>query len=151
MISDKKTAEKLQRFCAYRERSIKEVKDKLTALHVAPQEHALYIKMLQSQKFLDEKRFVSAFINDKFKINRWGRIKIRQLLLAYHVDEALIEKGFEKIDEAEYLKTLQQIINRYKPKTKGLDTYKAQQKILTHCYSKGFEPELVRMLLQKND
>jgi len=144
---DKKILGKLQRFCVYRERSTKEVKDKLVALKVDYREFSEYINTLQEQKFLSEHRFVTAFINDKFKINRWGKIKIRQALQLHKVENALIETSFEKIDDASYIKTLQQIINRFKPKVKGLDTYAAQQKILAHCYSKGFEPELARQII----
>jgi regulatory protein len=148
---NKKILGKLQRFCVYRERSTKEVKDKLVALQVDYRELAEYINALQEQKFLSEPRFVAAFVNDKFKINRWGKIKIRQALQLHKIDPALIEMGFEKIDDVVYTKTLQHIINKFKPKVKGLDIYTAQQKILAHCYSKGFEPEMVRSLLQIND
>lgn len=151
MILDKKILGKLQRFCVYRERSTKEVRDKLIALKVDYQELAEYINTLEEQKFLSEPRFVAAFINDKFKINRWGKIKIRQVLQLHKIENALIETGFEKIDDAAYTKTLQHIINRFKPKLKNLDLYVTQQKTLAHCYSKGFEPELVRTLLQIND
>jgi len=132
---NKKILGKLQRFCVYRERSTKEVKDKLVALQVDYRELAEYINALQEQKFLSEPRFVAAFVNDKFKINRWGKIKIRQALQLHKIDPALIEMGFEKIDDVVYTKTLQHIINKFKPKVKGLDIYTAQQKILAHCYS----------------
>jgi regulatory protein len=148
---DKKILGKLQRFCVYRERSTKEVKDKLVALKVEYSALSAYINALEEQKFLSDTRFVSAYINDKFKINRWGKIKIRQALQLHQIDNSLIESGFEKIDDAEYAKTLRHIINRFKPKVKGLDVYAAQQKTLAHCYSKGFEPELVRTLLQVRD
>ena len=151
MAIDKKILGKLQRFCVYRERSTKEVKDKLIALKVDYRELSEYMNALEEQKFLSEPRFVTAFINDKFKINRWGKIKIRQALQLHKVDPALIETGFEKIDDDAYTKTLQHIINRFKPKVKGLDIYTTQQKTIAHCYSKGFEPELVRSFLHIND
>ena len=148
MVLDKKILGKLQRFCAYRERSTKEVKDKLTTLKIFYDQQQHYIKTLEEQKFLDEARFVKAFVNDKFKINRWGKIKIRQALSLFQVNDTLITHALDNIDEAEYLKSLQHIITRYKPKTKGLEKYPATQKILKHCYSKGYEPDITGKLLQ---
>lgn len=152
MNADKKILAKLQRFCVYRERSIQEVKEKMALLKVPFAEYNLYIALLEEQKFLDEKRFVKAFINDKFKINRWGKIKIKQALALHKISGNDADEIFERcIDEQHYLKTLQQIITRFKPKTKGLDKYKAQQKILAHCYAKGYEPEWVRQIISTEE
>jgi regulatory protein len=148
MVLDKKILGKLQRFCAYRERSTKEVNDKLTTLKIFYDQQQLYVKVLEEQKFLDEARFVKAFVNDKFKINRWGKIKIRQALSLFQVNDTLIIHALENIDDAQYLKALQHIIDRYKPKTKGLEKYLATQKILKHCYSKGYEHDITGKLLQ---
>ena len=30
-----------------------------------------------AEKYIDESRFAKAYVNDKYKFNKWGRIKIR--------------------------------------------------------------------------
>jgi SOS response regulatory protein OraA/RecX len=66
----------------------------------------------------------------------------------FQVNDTLIIHALENIDDAQYQKALQHIIARYKPKTKGLEKYLATQKILKHCYSKGYEPDITGKLLQ---
>lgn len=150
MNADKKILAKLQRFCVYRERSVQEVKEKLALLNVPYAQYQLYISLLEEQKFLNEQRFIKAFINDKFKINRWGKNKIKQALALHKISAHEAEEMFEScIDEQKYQKNLQHIITRFKPKTKGLENYKAQQKILAHCYAKGYEPEFTRKILEQ--
>ncbi len=150
ITADKKILAKLQRFCVYRERSVQEVKEKMNLLMVPYAQYQLYISLLEEQKFLDEQRFIKAFINDKFKINRWGKNKIKQALALHKISAHEADEVFEYyIDEQQYLKTLQHIITRFKPKTKGLEKYKAQQKILAHCYAKGYEPELTIKVLEQ--
>jgi SOS response regulatory protein OraA/RecX len=60
----------------------------------------------------------------------------------------LIETALNSIDAEDYNQTISRIIERFLPKTKGLHAYQKQQKILKHCYGKGFEPEVVSRLIK---
>lgn len=149
MAVDKKILAKAQRFCVYRERCISEVKSKLNLLNVPENMVNDYIEDLQEDKFIDEKRFATAYTNDKFKLNNWGKIKIRQHLKVYGIDNALISFALKNIDETAYKKSIKKLMVNYKPKTKGLHELQKKQKIYNYLFGKGFEPEYVSEVLKE--
>lgn len=139
---DKKKMNQLQRFCIHRERCRKEVCDKMRALKVAPSDYETYLKLLEKERFFDEKRFVKAFVHDKFRLNKWGRLKIAQQLRALQINEELIKQALCTIDENEYRDLLIQLIRRYQT---GLSNKKIDEKkwrTFRYLLSKGFEPAL---------
>lgn len=151
MALDKKILAKAQRFCVYRERCISEVKAKLNLLHVSEQMINEYIEDLQEDKFVDEKRFATAYANDKFKLNYWGKIKIRQHLKVYNIDVLLINNALKSIDELVYRKLIKKLIVKYKSKTNGLPELQKKQKIINYMYGKGFETDLVLEILTETE
>lgn len=121
---------KLVRFCAYQERCTDEVRRKLEQLGADARQEREVTDLLLEQGFLNEDRFARMYVRGKFRINGWGRIKIKNGLLAKRVPPELIRAALtEEIDEAEYRKFLQGILCRKGPKT---------------ALSKGFEPDLIR-------
>jgi regulatory protein len=148
MPTDKNILREISSYCTFRERCTKEVRDKLLQLKVKPEEVAEYLKIMQQENFLNEHRFAHAYVNDKFRFNHWGKVKIRQQLKTFQIEDELIETALNSIDAEDYNQTISRIIERFLPKTKGLHAYQKQQKILKHCYGKGFEPEVVSRLIK---
>jgi regulatory protein len=66
---------KIMKYCAYQDRSISEVIDKLYKLEVWKEEHDKYINYLIDNLFLDEIRFTTSFVRGKFRIKHWGKQK----------------------------------------------------------------------------
>ena len=98
---------------------------------------------LISDNFLNEERFAKAFVGGKFRIKKWGRIKIKIELKKRKISDYCIKKGMQEIDEDDYLKTLQEILlKKLKENPKGKEqvrNYKAAQ----YAISRGFEGDLV--------
>ena len=135
--------EKIRAFCAYRERSQYEVKNKLY-------EYGLYtdavneeISNLIQDNFLNEERFARAFVRGKFSIKKWGRIKIQQALYPHQLSDYILNKAFSEIDEDDYQKTLLQIIEKKSREVKLKNEFQRNGKIAQYAISRGFEPELV--------
>jgi regulatory protein len=148
MTIDKKILAKLQRFCSYRERCKKEVQEKLRALKVVSTDFNLYIEALEEQNFLNEKRFAFAYANDKFKLNKWGKIKIAMQLKSFQIDGDLIRMALDNIDEEEYRAVVKNLIDRYQPKLKGIKPHEKKQQLLKYLYGKGFEPAIAGNLMK---
>ena len=72
-------------YCTLCERCISEVSAKLTAWGVPFTEQEKIIARLIDEKFIDEARYCRAFVNDKLRFNRWGRIKIIATLRYKHL------------------------------------------------------------------
>ena len=135
---------KLQSFCAYQERCIKEVRDKLKRLKVEPQYFNSIISSLVNDNYLNEDRFVKSFVSDKIRLNKWGKVKIRYELLKKQIPESLINKQLSEIDEDTYTNLIQDTINKKLKEFPQPLSPKDRNKLIRQLLSKGFEPTLIQ-------
>ena len=134
---------KIEAYCAYQERCDFEVRNKLRDWNM-PFDHVdILISDLISNNFLNEERFACAFVSGKFRIKRWGRIKIKQHLKQKRISDYSINKGMEEIDEEEYLQTLQDLIESKTRLTKFKDKWDRRVKLSRFLGSKGYESYLI--------
>ena len=61
---------KMESWCAYQDRCTFEVEQKLASWNIPTEQQNQIILHLQSNRFLDDKRFVESFVSGKFKIKR---------------------------------------------------------------------------------
>lgn len=137
-------------YCTLCERCISEVSTKLTAWGVPSIEQKKIITRLIEEKFIDEERYCRAFVNDKVKFNRWGRIKITATLREKHLPQEHIKAALQNIDEGIYLQALKETIDIKRRELKNKDDITTQQKIIRHAASRGFEPALIFSTLRYN-
>ena len=130
-------------YCTLCERCISEVSTKLTTWGVPHGEQEEIIARLTNEKVIDESRYCRAFVNDKVKFNRWGRIKITAALREKHLPQEHIKEALENNDEEIYLQALQETIDIKRRELKDKDDFATQQKIIRHAASRGFEPSLI--------
>ena len=109
-LSPSEALNKAAAYCTLCERCISEVSTKLTAWGVPHGEQEKIIARLTDEKFIDESRYCRAFVNDKVKFNRWGRIKISAALRDKRLPQELIRDAIEDIDEEQYLQSLGEVI-----------------------------------------
>ena len=139
-------------YCTLCERCISEVNAKLTAWGVPNGEQEKIIARLIEEKFIDEARYCRAFVNDKVKFNRWGRIKIQAALRDKRLPRECVSEAMENIDEEQYMDALAEVIAAKRKELKGKDDFATQQKIIRHAASRGYEPALIiRTINYKGD
>lgn len=134
---------KASAYCTLCERCTSEVTSKLTQWGIEPSEQIKIIERLQQEGFIDEERYCRAFVNDKVRFNRWGRIKIRAALSEKRLPRELVSEAIENINKDEYMNALAEVISAKRRELKGKDDYAAQQKIMRHAASRGYEPSLI--------
>lgn len=134
---------KAQLSCAYQERCQQEMRDKLYDWGLHSNDVENVIANLISDNYLNEERFAKAFAGGKFRIKKWGRIKIRIELKKRKISDYCIKKAMQEIDEQDYIKTLNSILaKKLKENPKGklqVRNYKAAQ----YAASRGFESDLI--------
>lgn len=141
--------EKLARYCAYQERCEFEVREKAKKLEIYGEALDALIDFLIDEKYLDEDRFTGSFVRGKFRLQKWGKIKIKAHLRNKCVSESLIEKHLQLLPEEEYLQTIATLLER-KNKTLSLeDDYVRTQKLVLHLQQKGFELDEIFKVLKK--
>ena len=141
---------KAARYCAYQERSQKEVRNKLYDLGLYREEVEEVISELISENFINEERFAKAYAGGKFRIKKWGRTKITQGLKQHDISEYCIKKGLGEITEEDYHTTLSEVINRKSNQVLESNAFVKNNKIAKHVISRGFEPDLVWKILKRS-
>ncbi|HMN88995.1 MAG TPA: regulatory protein RecX [Saprospiraceae bacterium] len=141
--------QKLQRYCAYQERSHQEVRGKLLDLGIYGDTLEEIMAQLIADNFLNEERYARAYARGKFRMKQWGRRRIEQELQARKVSAYSIGKAMEEIPAAAYEATLLAILQKQKVKVAETDAFAQHHKIAQYAIRKGFEPELVWQVIQQ--
>jgi regulatory protein len=79
----------------------------------------------------------------KFRIKKWGRIKIKLELKSRDISTPIIKLALTEIEEKDYTKTLYEVAEKKIRLIKEPDPYKKRQKLSNFLLQKGFEPQLV--------
>ncbi|MDN5215634.1 regulatory protein RecX [Fulvivirgaceae bacterium BMA12] len=134
---------KAANYCAYQERTQQQVRDKLYSLGLYQSDVEEILTSLIIDNFVNEERFARTFSAGKFRIKKWGKLKIKFHLERLNLSDYCIKKGLEEIDDAEYLETLNALIARKLGSISDENIYLLNKKIAGNLIHKGFEPELV--------
>lgn len=133
---------KMQRFCAYQERCHREVEQKLRQMRMIPDAIDVIIVNLIKEDFLNEERFAKSYARGKFRIKKWGWIRIKQGLKAKNISKYNIDLAFEEIEE-EYLDTFEKIALQKKESILEENPLKARKKFIDYLIYRGWESDLV--------
>lgn len=135
-------------YCSISEHCVSDVEDKLTAWGISSSDKEKIIERLKSEDFINEKRFCTFFVKDKFRFNKWGKIKISYALKQKRIHSDLIHSGLATIDDGEYEEMLGSI---FKTKLIGLKyeyEYEKQGKLYRFAQSRGFENNVIDRVLR---
>jgi regulatory protein len=130
-------------YCSISEHCVSEVEEKLNAWCISCDDKSQIINHLIKEDFINEKRYCNYFVKDKFRFNKWGKIKISYALKQKGLSNDLINQALATIDEGEYQEMLASIL---KTKLSGLKyeyEYEKQGKLFRFAQSRGFENNVI--------
>lgn len=144
---DKQWLNSMMVYCSRSEHCVLDVLNKLYAAGLGEEESDEIVQCLVEQGYIDEQRYANAFVNDKFRFNKWGKLKITHALRQKKIPTVVIQNALETLDEDAYSHVLLQLIEAKKKTVKGTA---AQQKaaVMRFAVSRGFELDLVLRLLR---
>ena len=142
---------RVQKYCAYQERSQQEVRDKLYSFGLHATQVEEMIALLIADGFLKEARFAIAYATGRFHIKKWGRIRITEGLKEKKVSGPLIQQALSAIDPSEYRQTLQRLLDKKQHALKEKNVFKRNYKLAQYGIRQGYEPELVWELLHNKE
>jgi regulatory protein len=134
---------KVSSYCVYQERTQQEVRDQLYGYGLHKDMVEELISKLITENFINEERFAKAFSGGKFRIKKWGRVRIKEALKAKGLSEYCIKKGLQEIDSKDYTLSLLSLIEKRNEKEKEKNEFKRKHKIAQYLIGKGYEAELV--------
>jgi len=136
-------------YCSASEKCASDVSEKLSSWGVSSAENANIVAYLTKENFLNEERFVRAFVNDKFRFNKWGKIKIAYALRAKNISAEMIQAALENFDENEYFDILTELLKLKAQGLKYKDEYDKRAKLFRFAQSRGFESREIQKILGK--
>lgn len=136
-------------FCAYQERTQKEVRERLAEWGIWGDEAEEMIVWLIENNYLNEERFAKAFAGGKFRMNNWGKIRIKQEMKFKGLTDNCIKIGLNEISNDDYLASIRKIIEKKGDKSDTENPFLKKHKLARYIIGKGFEQDLVWQLLEE--
>ena len=134
-----KIKSKLENFCAYQERSQYEVEKKLNTLKLISEDKKRIISHLNQNNFLNQGRFIEAYVSGKINQKRWGKEKIRAGLIQHKITKTDIDEAINNIPEKTYQNNLLMLAQRKALSIKKEeDLYLKKAKLMRFLHSKGY-------------
>ena len=148
-IGTERAFTKIGRYCSYQERCHSEVRQELFSYGLYPDEVNEIIVKLIAENYLNEQRFAVAFAGGRFRLKKWGRVKIKYELRKRMISDACISKALYSLDEEAYKTTLNQLFQlKEKAVSKEKNLLKRKMKIKAWLLQKGYERELITDLFK---
>jgi regulatory protein len=148
-LTKEQALQKLRHYCGYQERSHAEVQQKMWDLGVYRSDHDELTSTLIEEDYLNEERFAIAYAGGKFRMKEWGRKKIYYGLKEKKVSEYNIKKAMKEIDEDDYEKLLQKLVEKKCESLKSEQYLVRKKKTMDYLLQKGFELDLVAAALKR--
>ena len=148
-LSRDKALSKAMFFCAYRERFSAELIERLKKWGVKNEDISYILDYLLKGEYIDDQRFTNAYVSGKFRLKKWGRIKIMMELKGIGVSDIMISKGLNEISLSDYKDCLKKLAEAKLKTTKGKSKYVIQNKVANFLQRKGYESELIWEVLNQ--
>ncbi len=142
---------KAMELCSRREYCSEDIRAKLNSWRVGEGDSEMIISALIKENFINEARYSAAFVKDKFRYNKWGKVKIRANLRLKKIPADLINSALSSIDNELYKKTLEEMLTVHRRSVKAKNQYDLKGKLMRYGLSKGFESELLYDILSYFD
>lgn len=147
---------RLESLCVRGEQCAHDVREKLRRWGIGEAEAGKIVARLEREGFVDAERYCRAYVRDKFRYNRWGRIKIRAMLRSKRLPDDKISLAIaEEITDTAYRAALDELLVK---KSRSLTKRQAQQRLqalVAFAGSRGFEADLAfeaaRTVITAND
>jgi regulatory protein len=140
---------KIYSYCAYQERSHLEVKKRLFSYGLGYDEVDQLLSKLITEGFVNEERFAKAYAGGKFRMKKWGRMKIENELNALGLSSRNITRGLKEIEGDDYETALRQLLEKKNALLHEPDVFKKRDRLAKYAIGRGYEPDLVWGMLKK--
>ena len=135
--------DKMAKYCAYQERCVKEVRDKLKTFDIAEEDKTKILDYLLDNRFVNDERYAKAFVRGKVNQSGWGINKIRFHLIQKGIDKDIIDEALGQTDEDAYRQRLIEILKTKAKTIKAASDFEKKRKLAAYAMQKGFEGSLV--------
>ncbi len=140
--------DKMAKYCAYQERCVKDIKDKLKTFDIPQEEKTKILDYLLDNRFVNDERFAKSFVRGKINQSGWGMNKIRFHLMQKGIVKELIDEALGQTNEEVYRQRLIDILKTKAKTVKAASDFEKKRKLAAYAIQKGFEGNLVWEVLK---
>ena len=135
--------EQLKSYCAIQERCSNDIVTKMKSWRITNKNQNKILNILIQEDFINDKRYSKSFCRGKFRIKKWGKVKITNELKRKNINLTTISSSLNEISDIDYSKELDTQFNKKKQSTNSLNYYDKKKKIANYLIGKGYESNLV--------
>lgn len=150
-ITESDALSRVAAYCSTAEHCRAEVTEKLQRWGIAYDAIDRILNHLEQEKYIDEERFCRAFINDKYRFAKWGKVKIGQALQLKKISPTTYMRFLNEIEEEEYLSILRGLLATKRKSVHAENEYELNGKLIRFALSRGFEMKDIRNCLELSD
>lgn len=107
------------------------------------------IERVEALGLLNNKNYITAYINDKINLSSDGPYKIKKSLIDLDFDEKEIDDYLYKIDDSIWKEKLNKIVNKKKNIMKSKSYYMFVNKMKNDLYNLGYDKDMIESELSK--
>ena len=142
-LSPDQVLDKMAKYCAYQERCVKDVRDKLKTYDIPQEDSDKILDYLLDSRFVNNERFAKSFVRGKINQSGWGLNKIRFHLMQKGIAKDIIDEALGQTDEKVYRQRLIDILKTKSKTIKAETDFERKRKLAAYAMQKGFEASLV--------
>ncbi|HEY5510254.1 MAG TPA: regulatory protein RecX [Prolixibacteraceae bacterium] len=147
-LTYKEALSKATEICSHSEKCSYDIVLKCREWQLSREETTKVIEYLLKEKFLDLQRYATSFVSDKFRFNKWGKIKLAYALRQKQVEENYIREALSQLPAEAYQKVLRDLLSAKARTLKEQDTWSRRNKLLAFAQSHGFEVDLALAIIE---
>lgn len=149
-ITPQEALDRLMAQCAAAEHCSHEVLLKMHRWQLPSNEAAGVLARLKELRYIDDARFARAFVSDKVRFERRGKLYIRRALMAKRIDGSLIAEALSEVDETLYFENLRTTLRSKMRLSPDLaTTFEGRTKLFRYAVGRGYESSLVSTVLRE--
>ena len=149
-LTSDQVLDKMAKYCAYQERCVKDVVEKLKTFEISEKDREDILRYLTDNRFVDNERFARAFVRGKINQSGWGLNKIRFHLMQKGIAKEIIDEALKTFDEEVYRQRLVEVLTTKAKTVKAANDFEKKRKLAAYAIQKGFEPSLVWEVLKED-
>lgn len=148
-LSPDQVLDKMAKYCAYQERCVKDVTEKLKTYDLPAKDREAILLYLLDNRFVNDERFTKAFVKGKVNQSGWGLNKIRFHLTQKGISKELIANALQEQDAEIYRQRLIDILKAKSKTIKAESDFERTRKLAAFAMQRGFEASLVWEVLKE--
>lgn len=144
-----KALAKVAAICAKEEKCCDDIRQKLFQWKIEQSDIQDIIDNLINEGYINEQRYCGQYARDKFKFNRWGKIKIAYNLRAKQINEKIISEALESIPMVDYEEMVKDELVKKLKTLNQFDDFTKKGKLFQFGQSRGYETDIIQKLISK--